>query len=178
MIMKGDEDMKKYYLNPNDVFVSIFGMLLTGGAFIALIIFSFFNGESINLSNLWIIIAFLLFSLLLMAPFVYHLNKFCGYMYVDDDCLILKKGKKQTTIEVSNIRWIELKYDTRGVNGGIGQQKDFRFSIRLNNHKQDLDFIITNQIILDVIKKHNIRIMPDYYNQIYINTGKFDFRSK
>ena len=171
--------MKKYYLNPHDVFLSIFGIFLMGGAFIALIIFSFFNGESINLSNLWIIIAFLLFSLLLMAPFVYHLNKFCGYMYVDDDCLILKKGKKQTTIEVSNIRWIELNYDTRdGLKGGISKEKDFRFFIRLKDQKEDLDFIITNQIILDVIKKHNIRIMPDQYNQIYINTGKFDFRSK
>ena len=100
-------------------------------------------------------------------------------MYVDDDCLILKKGKKQTTIEVSNIRWIELNYDIRGgLKGGICKEKDFRFFIRLNDQKEDLDFIITNQIILDVIKKHNIRIMPDQYNQIYINTGKFDFRSK
>ena len=99
-------------------------------------------------------------------------------MYVDDTRFILKRKKEQTVIEISDIRWIELKYDIRcrGGGKGIAPKKDFRFSIRLNNHKQDLDFIITNQIILDMIKKHNIRIMPDQFNQIYIDTGKFDFR--
>jgi hypothetical protein len=171
--------MKKYHLNPNDVFLSIFGILLVGGAFIVLIVFSIINAESINFSNLWMVIVFLLFTLLLMTPFVYHWNKYCGYIYVNDNHLVLRKGKKEETIAISNIRWIELKYDTRsGSKGGIGKEKDFRFSIRLNDKKEDLDFIITNQIILDIIRKHNIRIMPDQYNQIYIDTGKFDFRSK
>ena len=59
--------MKKYYLNPHDVFLSIFGIFLIGGAFIALIIFSFFNGESINLSNLWI--GFTVLAILLLPLF-------------------------------------------------------------------------------------------------------------
>jgi hypothetical protein len=169
--------MKKYYLNPNDIFLSILGVLLAGGAFIVLIIGSVINGENVNISNIWIVLAFLLFTLLLMVPFAYNLNKYGGYMYVDDSRLILKKGKKQAIIEISDIRWIELTYDFRnGRKGEIGQEKDFRFSIRLNNQKRDLDFIITNQIILDIIKKHNIRIMPDQYNQMYVNTGNFDFR--
>ena len=169
--------MKKYHLNPNDIFLSILGILLVGGSFIVLMIGSVINGETINVSNIWIVVAFLLFALLLMSPFVYNLNKYRGYMYIDDSRLILKKGKKQATIEISNIRWVELKYDIRnGIKGRIGKEKDFRFSIRLNNQKRDLDFIITNQIILDIIKKHNIRIMPDQYNQMYVNTGNFDFR--
>ena len=170
--------MKKYYLNPNDIFTSIFAMFLVGGAFIALIIFSIINGETINISNISSVIVLFLLTLLLMAPFIYNLNKYCGYMYVDDTRFILKRKKEQTVIEISDIRWIELKYDIRcrGGGKGIAPKKDFRFSIRLNNHKQDLDFIITNQIILDMIKKHNIRIMPDQFNQIYIDTGKFDFR--
>ena len=175
---EGDKNMKKYYLNPNDILLGIFGMFLPGGAFITLMIFSFFNGVSINISNVGVVIAFLLFTLLLMAPFAYGLSKYCGCMYLDDNRLILKKGKKQTTIEIANIRWIELRYDLRSCSGGIGNKRDFRFSIRLKDQKKDLDFIITNQIILEVIKKHNIRIMPDQYNDIYIKTGKFDFRSK
>ena len=115
--------------------------------------------------------------LLLMIPQVCYIKKYYGYIFLDDNHLILQKGKKQIVMEISDIRWIELWYDHRsGTHGALGPVKKFRFSIRLNNQKEDLDFIITNQIILDIIKKHNIRIMPDQYNQIYINTGKFDFR--
>ena len=83
--------MKKYHLNPNDIFLSILGVLLAGGAFIVLIIGSVINGENVNISNIWIVLALLLFTLLLMVPSAYNLNKYGGYMYVDDSRLIFKK---------------------------------------------------------------------------------------
>ena len=168
--------MKKYFLNPNDIVISVIGMFLTGGGFIAILI-SIVIRISTQSIDFGIAIAFLSIPLLLMIPQVCYIKKYRGYIYLNGSHLILKKGKKQIVIEISNIRWIELRYDFRsGAKGKIGVEKNFRFFIRLNNQKEDLDFIITNQIILDIIKKHNIRIMPDQYNQIYINTGKFDFR--
>ena len=83
--------MKKYHLNPNDIFLSILGVLLVGGAFIVLIIASVINGVNVNISDIWSVLALLLFTLLLMVPFAYNLNKYGGYMYVDDSRLILKK---------------------------------------------------------------------------------------
>lgn len=169
--------MKKYFLNPSDIFLGVFGMFLTGGVFIALLISFIITWRSTQSIDFGIAIAFLSIPLLLMIPQVCYIKKYYGYIFLDDNHLILQKGKKQIVMEISDIRWIELWYDHRsGTHGAPGPVKKFRFSIRLNNQKEDLDFIITNQIILDIIKKHNIRIMPDQYNQIYINTGKFDFR--
>ena len=168
--------MKKYFLNPNDIVISVIGMFLTGGGFIAILI-SIVIRISTQSIDFGIAIAFLSIPLLLMIPQVCYIKKYYGYIFLDDNHLILQKGKKQIVMEISDIRWIELWYDHRsGTHGALGPVKKFRFSIRLNNQKEDLDFIITNQIVLDIIKKHNIRIMPDQYNQIYINTGKFDFR--
>ena len=169
--------MKKYFLNPSDIFLGVFGIFLTGGVFTALLISFIITWRSTQSINFGITIALFLLPLLLMIPQVCYIKKYRGYIYLNGSHLILKKGKKQIVIEISNIRWIGLRYDFRsGAKGKIGVEKKFRFFIRLNNQKEDLDFIITNQIILDIIKKHNIRIMPDQYNQIYINTGKFDFR--
>jgi hypothetical protein len=168
--------MKKYYLNPQDIFISVFLMLLTGGLFVTILISTIINISKQSV-DLGIAIVFLSIPLLLMIPQICYINKYCGYMVWDDNRLIFKKGKKQKEVEISNIRWIELRYDYRGGSKGrIGNEKNFRFFIRLNNQKENLDFVITNQIILDIIKKYNIRIMPDQYNQIYIDTGEFKFK--
>ena len=173
--------MKKYFLNPADIFLGIFSMVGLCGIFITLLISLVIEWISKrSLANI-LEIAVVLFSilLLLMVLILCYMNKYWGWIYLDNNHLILKKGKKQVALNITDIRWIELKYDVRsGIKGGIHSKKGFRFFIKLNNYKENLDFIITNHIILDIIKKHNIRIMPDQYNQIYINTGKFDFDCK
>ena len=168
--------MKKYLLNPIDVFTAIFFMSISTVIICFLTVAMFFElpssrNEIISTAALYSIsIVIFVFGLL-------YLIKYRGYIYFREKCIVLKKGRKETRIEPNNIRWIEIKYDVRnGLKGGIRLKNNFCFSIRPCNQKEDLDFIITNNIILEIIKNHNIRIMPDQYNKIYIDTGNFDFR--
>ena len=168
--------MKKYYLNPADIIVGIAFMSLSVIPIIFLIIWLILNSPSNVEQIILACVIFIVLIMILLCAFLY-LYKYSGYLYLDDKQMVLKKEKKQVSVDIVDIRWIELKYDTRGIGkGGVSSQKGFRFFIRLNERKTDLDFIITNKIILEIIKKNNIRIMPDWYNQIYLETGNFDIK--
>ena len=178
--------MKKYFFNPYDIFISIiiisFSLILIGFLTIMLIFDLYLfpsNDMSLSLEILVsIIILYLIFLTTLILGLLY-INKYKGYIYPRDDHILLKKGKKIVKVEPNNIKWIEIKHDLRsGLKKGFGKNERLRFSIRLYNEKENLDFIITNNIILDIIKKYNVRIMPDQYNDIYLKTGNFDFISK
>lgn len=168
--------MKKYYLNPADIIVGTVFLSLSVIPMIVLMIFMILNIPSNTEQIISVIVIFIALIVILLFALIY-LRKYRGYLYLDDKRIFLKKSKKQVTVNISDIRWIELKSDVRGIGkGGISSQKGFRYFIRLKDQKTDLDFIITNKIILEIIKKNNIRIMPDWYNQIYLETGNFDFK--
>lgn len=168
--------MKKYYLNPADIIVGTVFLSLSVIPMIVLMIFMILNIPSNTEQIISAIVMFIALIVILLFGLIY-LRKYSGYLYLDDKRMVLKKSKKQVSVNISDIRWIELKSDVRGMGkGGISPQKGFRYFIRLKDQKTDLDFIITNKIILEIIKKNNIRIMPDWYNQIYLETGDFDFR--
>lgn len=103
------------------------------------------------------------------------IRKYYGVFYFDDETITLKKGKKEVTIKFADIRWIELYAVMSWVR--YPKKNDWQFGIRLFNEKQDIDFFITNNVIIDLIEKHNIRIMPDYFQKAYL-AGEFDLRLK
>ena len=86
--------MKKYFLNPVDVFVCVLLMFLTGGMFIALLI-SLVISTSTQPIDFGIAIAFLSIPLLLMIPQVCYIKKYYGYIFLDDNHLILQKEKSK-----------------------------------------------------------------------------------
>ena len=172
--------MKRYFLNPGDIVCAIV-LISLGGIFQLLVTTFIFLNFTSTYSNVDIMAATALYLMPLPRWIggLLYLNKYGGHIYLHDNRIILQKGKKLRIIEIADIRWIELKHDVRSrINKGSRKDKGFRFFIRLNDQKKDLDFIITNNIILEIIKNHNIRIMPDWYNKEYLNTGSFDFLCK
>lgn len=169
--------MKKYFLNPGDIVCAI-ALISVGFVFALLSITLIFF---CSLSTPGEIVVMVALALLLSSPLLWgvlYLNKYSGYMYFDDRFLVLKKNGKKEIINISDIKWIEIKYDSRNGIKGWTSQRNFRFFIRLHSKKENLNVILTNNIVFEIIKKHMIRIMPDQYHQIYLNTGSFDFRSK
>lgn len=168
--------MKRYLLNPGDVICAITIMSI-GGITAILITVGLFSGFPVSWGDVLACMILYQFPLLIVMLGVLYLNKYSGYFYFCDDNIIIKKGKKQTIIDIANIRWIEITIDNRGGRYAIdiGPRKNFRFCIRMQDQKKDIDAIITNNIMFEVIKKYCIRIMPDWFNETYLKTQNFDF---
>ena len=165
--------MKKYLL---DTYHTInYFMLLIFFFFIDV----FFVILSLIDSSIWVVFwIFVPFTLVAILTACFGIYKYYGVFYYDDKTITLKKGKQEVTIKFTDIRWIELYgYTIMSCRGGYSKKRDWKFGIRLYNEKQDLDFFITNNVIIDLIEKHSIRIMPDYLQKAYLS-GELDLRIK
>ena len=170
--------MKKYFLNPYDVFLGIFILLLLGIELILCVVFTIIDITKSPTHNGSIIVLILLYLLPISfgVYFAHYLYKYSGYLYWKNDVFTLKKGRRKLQFNVSDIRWIELQHDLRGASARvITSRRRWKFSIRLHGKKENLNFIITNNIIIDIIQKYQIRIMPDEYNKAYLN-GTMDLK--
>lgn len=113
---------------------------------------------------------FLLIGIVLIAIPDYfvlrYLHKHSGRLYLYENHFILKKHRQEFCVNISDIKWIELKHDRRAtVHKGWTTKASWKYCIRLNNQKSDLDYLITNNIMLNIIEQHDIRIMPDDYSK-------------
>ena len=172
--------IKKLLLNPTDTLLGIIFLILYNTFVIFFIIAS-----AIDLIHMHAfsenIFVFMVVCFLLLIPNIFiirYIYKYFGRLYLLEDCFILKKGKHQMRVNISDIKWIELKRDTRtSVHKGVTTKAKWIYRIRLNNCKEDLDFLITNTAMIDLIETNNLRIMPNEYNEAY-QKGQMDLRNK
>ena len=178
--------MKRYFLNPGDMAIGIaliavgvlFCVPLTVWLIVSLLTMSPSESDSIRSV---VFMAAILFAILLSPIIggVLYCHHYKGFLYVFDDRIAIKNGKNEVEIDISRIRWIDIKpYFRPGARATYSKEQELQFSIRLYDEKKDLDVRITNSILLDVIGWHQIRIMPNHYNEEYIRTGSFDFIRK
>ena len=172
--------MRKYFLNPFDIFCAMMLLFLSGGLLILTVLTAIFNikqifsGDDVSILLCWLVL--FAFALFFVCYSLLYWNKNKGYLYVGQNSLILKKARQEVQFNISDIKWVEFKHYRRGFKPIAKVSRySWKFEIRLNQHKKNLDFIITNDVMIDIVEKNKIRIMPDAYNKAYLD-GTMDLR--
>ena len=167
--------MKKYLFNPRDIFSGVLLKVLVNMLTIFLLvwdIYSFLHGNESKVGFVLGLICMVSALIIEELLFIRCLKKYGGHFCFEKDTFTLKKGKKQVSFSVSDIRFIEIKPYIRSGSHALGKVEDeWKFGIRLLNQKKNLDFFISNSKILDIIKEKHIRIWPDLYERIYGKAG-------
>lgn len=153
-------NMKKQFSNPYGIGGAILAVaisLVVSGAMVATSIKCFDVDPKVAI---WLCVIIL--PVIVMCPV--YLIKYGGYFLVEDDCLILKKGRRREKIAIKDIRWVEVKpHNTHSWAPGRPRKNElWEFWIRLNGEKKNLNYLITNQKFVDVIKEYNIRMISEY----------------
>ena len=171
--------MKKYLFNPQDIFNGILLKIIVNMLTIFLLvwdIYSFLHGNESKV--VFVLCLICMVSALIIEELLYirSLKKYGGHFYFENDIFTLKKGEKQVSFSVSDIRFIEMTPYTRSGMYNRGKvKKEWKFGIRLLNQKKNLDFFISNPKMFDIIKEKRIRILPDYlHERIYVKLDDSD----
>ena len=157
--------MKKHLLNPHDVMTGISLTLVV--IFFGTMFIGMWMGKvcSTNNPSPVVICVTLLLIVTTYAPAIYgfaHYWYFRGFLYLYDDYIVLKKGRKKVQFDISQIRRIEIKYDLGKRGRQLTRGVEHRYAIVLCGQKEALDFLITNPMMLSLIRKHNLRFTPSY----------------
>lgn len=164
--------MKRFFLNPNDIAIGIclfiFGILFDAmflGVMLPTMLESSFPRPEI-------IMLLSIINLIALVPAIYglvHFFRFRGSLYLYDHHIVIKKGRKKVKFDISQIRRISIKYYNRKGGRLPTREIEYQYSIYLCEQKQKLDFLITNPIMLTIIRKHHIHFTPgSMKEQIYL----------
>ncbi len=103
---------------------------------------------------------------MVMAPIliisIVYIVKFSGYFYIENDNLILVKGKQSLILKIEDIDVIKLEHFVRP-NRGVGKsrkEKAIQFLIKMKNEKTTLPFFITNSMLYKILEPYNVRFRP------------------
>ena len=108
--------MKKYFLNPTDIFLgilffSLYNSLVLLGAALSLVDLV---QRRILAENTVVFVIVCLILLTVPNLFIIRfIRKYSGRLYLFDDHIVLSRGKEQVRVKISDIKWIELKRDVR-----------------------------------------------------------------
>ena len=156
--------MKKYALNPNELYetimITIFYMILLAAILVMSLV------EKIDSISAFLIflcfISFLIISIIAFA--LRYIRKYSGYFYIQDNQLFVVKNRKKRVIKIEDIKFIELKYHLRKrLKRGVSDKTHlFEFLIKLKSDKTFIPYLITNSALYEILELYGVRFLPEY----------------
>ena len=172
--------MKKYSCNPNEKFGFISGLIMWSvfSLFMLVVAVLDLTDGNFDFSELWVAVGTILVILGVIVFYsIWYIKKYSGYFYIDNNNLVIVKGKKSQTVNIESIRQIRLKPFVRG---GASwrvirnfQDNEHQFLIMIKDVKEPVPFFITNSKLYKVLEPYNIR----YYPQEFLESIKDELKN-
>ena len=175
--------MKKYSCNPNEkfYFILVLIMLLVFLLFMLVVAVLDLTDGNFDFSELWAAVGTILVILGVIVFYsIWYIKKYSGYFYIDNNNLVIVKGKKSQTVNIESIRQIRLKPFVRGgLSRGAprgSEDNKYQFLIMIKDVKEPVPFFITNSKLYKVLEPHNIRYYPqDFLERIKNELKNYKF---
>lgn len=161
--MRNNEN-KRYAFNPSEKAATIIAVIIFSILWTGVLIFGYIRSpEAFAITNFWEVLGviIMIIALILIMPIVYII-KFSGYFYIENDELILAKGKRSLIVKIEDIDIIKLEHFVR-LNRGVGKSRKenaIQFLIKMKNEKTTLPFLITNSMLYKALEPYNVRFRP------------------
>lgn len=161
--MRNNEN-KKYPFNPSEKVGFLLAVIVLSVLWLGVLIFGYIKSpEAFDISNFWQALGVII---MIIAPIliisIVYIIKLSGYFYIENNELILVKGKRSLIVKIEDIDVIKLEHFVRP-NRGVGKSRKenaIQFLIKMKNEKTTLPFLITNSMLYKVLEPYNVRFRP------------------
>ena len=161
--MRNNEN-KRYAFNPSEKVGFLLAIIVLSVLWLGVLIFGYIkSSEAFAISNFWqaLGVIIIIIAPILIMPIVYII-KFSGYFYIENNELILVKGKHSLIVKIEDIDIIKLEHFVR-LNRGVGKSRKenaIQFLKKIKNEKTTLPFLITNSMLYKALESYNVRFRP------------------